>query len=196
MFLYNLSNSLMGLLIVGACAAAVVGTYLLLRPRLGRDFTDAQVGTAMAFVGVMATMTSLLLAFSSVSVWEAYNAAESSVVDEANEAAELVRDLAVYGPAAAPTRTAVAEYLRMTVEDEWPLLARGESTLGAWQELDEIFRKAGKIEPRTPREQVMLGEIWARINGLTKARRNRMHASQAEVPGILWAVVLASTALG
>ncbi len=195
MFLYDLPHWLMGTTIVGACVAVMVGGYLGVRRRIRTDFSDAQVGTALAFLGVLATVTSLLLAFSAVSVWESFNTAESSVTTEANEAAQLARDLAVYGPEAAPVREALREYLRLVVEKEWPLLAHAEASVEAWNQLDEIFREAARIDPGTPRQEVLMGEIWARINALTKARRDRIHASQASVPGTLWAVVLAGTAL-
>ncbi len=195
LFLYDLPNWMMGVLIVGACMGVMVGGYLLIRRRIRTVFTDAQVGAALAFLGVLATVTSLLLAFSAVSVWESFNTAESSVTAEANEAAQLARDLAVYGPEAFPTREALRGYLRLAVDKEWPLLTRAESSAEAWNQLDEIFREAARIEPTSPRQEVLMGEIWARINALTRSRRDRMHASQASVPGTLWTVVLAGSVL-
>jgi hypothetical protein len=41
----------------------------------------------------------------------------------------------------------------------------------------------------------LLPEIWARTNELPGHRRDRLYRSQAEVPGTLWAVVLAGTVL-
>ena len=195
LFLYDLPNWQMACVIVGACMVAVLGTYLLIRPRVRGEFSESQISAAMAFVGVMATMTSLLLAFSAVSVWESFSAAEASVVEEANVAAELARDLAVYGPPAVATRTALYKYLNLVVDEEWPLLATGQASLNAWQQLDEIFREAGKIEPQSARDSALIGEVWGRVNELAKARRERIHASQAEVPGMLWGVVLTATAL-
>jgi hypothetical protein len=41
----------------------------------------------------------------------------------------------------------------------------------------------------------LLPEIWARTNELLVHRRDRLHASQAEVPFTLWVVVFAGTVM-
>ena len=45
------------------------------------------------------TINSLLLAFSAVSVWEAFSSADGAVTQEANTVSALARDLAVYDSA-------------------------------------------------------------------------------------------------
>lgn len=195
LFLYELSHWAMGGLIVATTIFVVIGAFLLIRSRFRHEFSDAQVSAAMSFVGVMATLTSLLLAFSAVSVWDSFGSAEAAVVSEANVAAELARDLAVYGPTAVPARSAVRQYLNTVLNQEWSLLAKGEASLQAGLELDEVFRETGRIEPQTNRDSALIREIWSRVNGLAEARRNRLQASKARVPEMLWAVVLISTAL-
>ena len=130
MFLYDIPQWVMGVLIVGTCVATIVTAYLFTRNRMGHAvFTDTQVGAALSFLGVMATVTALLLAFTAVSVWESFSTAETAVVNEANEAAELARDLAVYGPVAVPAREAVREYVLLAVDVEWPLMASASSSV-------------------------------------------------------------------
>jgi hypothetical protein len=195
MFLYSLSDIALGALIVGVCTAIAIAAYVLLRPRIRTAFTDTEVGAAMAIAGAMATITSLLLAFSSISVWNAYTAAEASIQAEADAAAELGLDLAVYGAPAMPARRALEKYLHMVIDEEWPLLAGGQSAPDPWQELDRIFHEVGQIEPVSQREQILLPEVWTRLNDLAQARQDRLNASQAHVPGTLWAVVLLASAL-
>jgi hypothetical protein len=196
MFLYDVPNWAMGTIIVGLCLAVTLTGYWLFRKLWGRDFTESEIGMAMGLVGVIATITSLLLAFSAVSVWEAFNAADASVTNEASDAAMLARDLAIYGsPEAMTARAAVREYGRIVIDEEWPAMSKGEISQNAWNQIDVIFRDTGALEPTTERNKALLAEIWGRINELTKHRRERVHNSESEVPNTLWAVVLLGSGL-
>ena len=196
MFLYDYPNWIMGIMIVGTCLTLALAGYFVFRKIFHWEFSDTQIAASMGLVGIIATIVSLLLAFSAVSVWDAFNDADSSVTNEANDGSMLARDLASYGgPEAMKTRASLKEYLRIVVEEEWPLMQKGGVSANAWKQLDVIFKDADKIEPKTMREQVILQEIWQRINELTKNRRDRIHNSQAEVPQTLWTVVLLGTAL-
>ncbi|MGH8477093.1 MAG: DUF4239 domain-containing protein [Methylococcales bacterium] len=195
-FLYDLPNWLMGVTVVGACLIVTLASYFIFKKVVRQEFSESQISAAMGLVGVIATITSLLLAFSAVSVWEAFNSAETSVINEANAGAMLARDLAAYGgPATLKTRASVKEYGRIVVDEEWPLMSKREISTNAWNQIEAIFHDAALIEPKTEREKVLLQEIWTRLNELAKHRRERIHNSQAEVPETLWVVVLLGSAL-
>lgn len=196
MMLYGLPQWLMGVVVVGGCVGVVLVAHRLFRWLYPRDFAEQEVSGAMAMMGVAATITSLLLAFAAISVWESASAADAGVMNEASDCAMLARDLGTYGtPEALRTRAAVRDYVQMVIQEEWPLLARGESSGKAWAQLDTVFRLAHKIEVRTPHESVFLGVVWSRINDIVKHRRDRLHAAQSEVPGTLWIVVVGGSLL-
>jgi hypothetical protein len=196
MFLYDLPNWLMGVLIVGSCVAFVLTAYFVFKKLVPGTFSDTQVSTSIGLVSVVATVMSLLLAFSAVSVWEAFNSADMSVTNEANDVSMLARDLASYGgEEALKTRSALREYATIVVHDEWQLMARKGHSEKAADQIDLIFHLAAKIESHSERDTVLLHEIWDRINQLTKHRRERLHISESEVPTTLWVVVLLGTTL-
>lgn len=192
--LYGLPQWLMGVVVVGGCVGVVLAAYRLFKWLFPREFSEQEVGGAMAMMGVAATITSLLLAFSAISVWESASDADAGVMNEASDCAMLARDLAIYGtPEALRTRAAVRDYLQLVIRDEWPLLAQGASSDKAWAQVDTIFRLAQKLRAQSPHETVFLGEILNRINAIVKHRRDRLHAAQSEVPGTLWSVVIAGS---
>lgn len=194
--LYGLPQWLMCVVVVGGSVGMVLIAHRLFRSLHPHEFSEQEVSGAMAVMGVAATITSLLLAFAAISVWESASAADAGVINEASDCAALARDLGTYGtPEALRTRAAVREYVQTVIQEEWPLLARGESSDKAWEQLDTIFRLAHKIEVRTPHESVFMGVIWSRINDIVKHRRDRLHASQSEVPGTLWFVVVTGSLL-
>src|SRR5256885_838190 len=96
LFLYDLPNWLVGVLITGGAVALTLAAFFVFRRVARTDFSESDRGLAMSLLGVVATINSLLLAFSAVSVWESYGAAEDAVVSEADTVGKLARDLAVF----------------------------------------------------------------------------------------------------
>jgi uncharacterized membrane protein YraQ (UPF0718 family) len=147
-------------------------------------------------LAVVATINSLLLAFSAVSVWESYGAADQAVVEEANTIGALARDLAVFeSPQAVKARTLLRHYAQMVIADEWPSMQQGNADVATWTLFDQTFRSIASLELDTPRHATLMNEIFQRMNELLKQRRTRLYTASSEVPGTLWAVVLIGTAL-
>ncbi len=196
LFLYDLPNWLMGLSIIATVVALSFAGYFVFHRLLSPVFTDDHANLAMTVLGVVATINSLLLAFSAVSVWEAFHGADSAVGEEANTVGALARDLAVYDSAQSrESRRMLREYADIVVKAEWLDMERGQSNAAAWTQFDRLFHSIGALEPDTPRRTALMPEIWTRTNELLKERRGRLYTSESAVPGTLWAVVLVGTAL-
>jgi len=196
LFLYDFPNWVVGLLVSGALVLLSLAGYFLFRRLSRHEFDAEERDIAMSVLGVVATINSLLLAFSAVSVWESFSSAEEAVVHEADTIGELARDLAVFGgPEAAGARVLLLDYAGIVVNSEWEAMRNGEAAMAAWDTIDDLFRAIATIEPDSPRRVALLPEIWARTNELLVHRRDRLHASQAEVPFTLWVVVFAGTVM-
>jgi hypothetical protein len=194
--LYSLPNWLLGILISGLSVGGALAAYALFRRLVRLDFSADDRGLAMSVLGIVATINSLLLAFSAVSVWESFGSAEEAVIREGDTVGELARDLAVYGsPESRAAREQLRRYTQLVVSDEWIAMRDGNASDEAWLASDAMFRAVASLEPDTPRRQALLPEIWARSNELVGHRRDRLYMTQAEVPGTLWTVVLAGTIL-
>ena len=195
-FLYDLPNWLLGVIIIGTVFIASFATYFLFHRLFKPVFTDDNKAVALVVLTVIATVNSLLLAFSAISVWEAFGAAEAAVVQEANSISEMARDLAVYdSPESRETRRQLRAYAEKVVAVEWADMQRGEANSDVWNMFDRMFQSVGALEPDTPKRTILLPEIWARTNELVKERRSRLYTSESEVPGTLWAVVLLGSAV-
>ena len=196
LFLYDLPNWLMGASIIATIVVLSYAGYFAFHRMWRPAFTDDNKSVAMAVLSVVATVNSLLLAFSAVSVWESFGSAEAAVVQEANSVSALARDLAVYDSAESrEARRQLRAYTDMVVKVEWRDMQRGQANTDVWNAFDRMFLVIGTIEPDTPRRTALLPEIWARTNELLKQRRSRLYTSESEVPGTLWAVVLIGTVL-
>lgn len=194
LYFYDLPNWLFGLLICGGWVAIGVTGHLVFHRVCRAQFGDGEKNLAIALLAVIATVNSLLLAFSAVSVWETFGAADRAVRDEAVAISALGRDLAVFGTAESlQARQLLKTYARTVVRDEWPNMRTGHPDDSTWTTFDLMFRAVGSIEPRSLREEAWMLEILARTNELIKHRRERLYAAECHVPSTLWTVVVIGT---
>jgi hypothetical protein len=196
LWLYTLPKWLMGILITGTTLATGMGGYLGLH-RLFPGRRDAEVsGNAVGFLGVICAFYSLLLAFSAVLVWQDFQDSDQAVSSEANTLEDVCRDLSAYGgPQAKSALAALEESGSLVVREEWPLLAQGQASPGCATQFNEAFTRAAALDPRSPREQAIFGEIFHHLNELGNYRAERISDAQSSMPVLFWAVVLLSTVL-
>lgn len=196
LWLYDLPNWQFGVLIVTGWVAVGLLVHEGVQRVRRHPASDADTGLAMALLGVVTTVNSLLLAFSAISVWDAFNTADKAVSAEAGVISQLARDLAVYDTAASRhARSVLTGYATAVVRTEWPAMRAQQESESTWQAFDRIFYAVGQLHPATPREVALMSEIWGRTNELIRFRRDRLEASRAHVPHTLWAIVLFGTLL-
>jgi hypothetical protein len=197
LLLYDLPNWLFGTLVCGGWIVIGLGGDLVFHRLCKARFEEGEKNLAIALLAVVATVNSLLLAFTAISVWESFGVAEKAVHDESITVSSLGRDLAVFNtPAADRAREQLKAYAKGVVEREWESMRSGrpDSSFSS-KAMNDLFLAIGDIQPATPRELVLMPEIWARANELVKHRRERLYAGEAQVPGTLWTVVTIGTFL-
>lgn len=195
-FLYRIPHWAMGVYVVGVTTAVSGALYAMVHRFLRPKLTAEEAAAGPAFAGILATVTSLLLAFTAVSVWEAFKSADGAATNEATAATMLARDIAsLDGKPANAAREELRGYLNSVVEKEWPVLEKGETSQDSRLRLDHIFRAVALIEPKTKRDEIITAEVWGRLNELARYRRERIMSSRARVPQTLWAVVIIGTLL-
>jgi len=190
MWIYDLPNWSAGIIIVGVTTLVALGGHRLNHWLFRKKHVNHHEDLSKDVLAAVTLMLSLLIAFTAVAVWEAYSKAEDSLEREAAIAGELSRDLAVMGsPEALATREALRSYLRMVVDLEWPSMALGKESVDTSHTFNQIFWRAGMIEAKTSRDEIILGEIWDRTNELNTVRRGRLDVLKSAVPSSLRAVL-------
>ena len=196
LWLYDLPNWQFGVLILAGWVAVGLLVHEGVQRVRRQPASDADTGLSMALLGVVTTVNSLLLAFSAISVWDAFNTADKAVSAEAGTISQLARDLAVYDTAASRDAvTVLTTYTTTVVDVEWPAMREQKESESTWLAFDRIFFAVAKLQAETPRDAALLGEIWARTNELIRFRRDRLEASRARVPDTLWTIGLFGTLL-
>src|ERR1700733_13268276 len=125
-----------------------------------------------------------------VVVWQRYTDAELAVVSEAGAAATLYRLAAGPEPAARQVRSALAAYLTLAIERDWPQMAREQESAEANQGLDALYTAALHMDLTALRPSAVLVPIFNQIDLITEARRSRLHLAVGIMPGVLWAALI------
>jgi len=194
--LYELPNSQLGPLICGSWLLIGVGGYLVFQRLCRTVFAEGEKNLAIALLAVIATVNSLLLAFSAVSVWESYGSADKAVRGEAVTIGALARNLAVFDSTQSiAARDLLGGYTRIVLDEEWQAMRTGQRSEAAWTAFERVFSAVGHLNPATSHHAALMPEIWVLTNELLKYRRERLYESEAEVPSTLWIVVVAGTLL-
>jgi len=159
----------------------------LVPTRLREEHNDV-AGFIYAVVGVA---YAVLLAFVVIAVWEEHEAAKDTVESEANELAG-VYFLADRLPD--PDRARVQElarsYARVVVEEEWPMMEEGGTSVRASALLRELRFSLQEVDASTGAGQVLYDQGLTRVHEVSDARRLRLLEATQGLPGILWVVLL------
>jgi hypothetical protein len=169
----------------------VLGGVWLLRRRFPtvREGFDAEVSSQM--LGSIAALFGLLLAFVIVVEFENFQAAESSVSQEADDLAALVRDSDAFRPAdGARLRAAAGYYARAVVNEEWQRMEDGHASDRAWDGVDRMHRALRTIQPTSPQEIAFYQASVRELSDLVAARRDRLDTARGGLPVLLGALII------
>lgn len=154
-----------------------------------RDGFDAEVSSQM--MGVVASLFGLLLAFVVVIEFQTFSSAGDNVQTEADDLGAIVRDSYAFGPAGAPIRAAIGDYARIVVDDEWPLMRKGEESTAAWIRLDGVFTAMQSYKPVSTSEVAFYEDSVRHLNSVLEARSNRLDSSESsDLPALIAALIV------
>lgn len=187
-----------GAIIIGlGTVISVFGLVLARRFVNVRSLTaDNEIaGHKFATIGVF---YAVLLAFAIILVWEKFADAELNVVNEAGAAGNIYRLSPGIGDnASAAVRSAVANYLKAAIDNDWPAMDRGgigvaEGSAGvegpAREALDAVF--SALVASSGQANNAVVSEMLRQADLVAQSRRARLIASEGTVPGVLWLALL------
>jgi hypothetical protein len=169
---------------------AVVGLLVVGRlvPPERREEHNDVAGFIFAVLGIS---YAVLLAFVVIAVWQDYKTAQTNVESEAHELAG-VYFLASQLPE--PQRTRVRDlartYARVVVEQEWPMMERGQTSERADSLLRQLRLKVLGFDPSTKGEQVLYERGLTELHDTADARRSRLLEVRESIPTLLWVVLV------
>jgi hypothetical protein len=169
---------------------AVVGLVMVQR-LVPPDLRGEHNNVAGFIYAVLGVSYAVLLAFVVIAVWQDYKTAQTNVESEANELAG-VYFLASQLPE--PERTRVQDlartYARVVVEQEWPMMERGQTSPRADSLLRQLRLRLLEFDPRTKGEQVLYERGLTQLHDTADARRLRLLEVREGIPDLLWVVLV------
>lgn len=173
----------LALLLVGGLVALAWAGFKLSRRRLPHLSAGENNDVAGVMLGILVGVYGIVLAFVIVALYEGFQAAEQTVHAEATELAQLTRDVRAFeSPAREAVLTSIGRYAHAVVEDEWTQMEAGRESRAAWHEIDELYRIFQSYAPKREPAITFYGEAVGKLNELVGARRDRLNASQDELP--------------
>ena len=117
--------------------------------------------------------------------------AGDNVQSEADDLGAIVRDSYAFGPAGARIRTAIGDYVRTVVADEWPLMRDGKESAAAWEGIDGVFAAMQAYKPVSTSEVAFYDDSVRHLNAVLEARSNRLDSSGGnDLPALIAALIL------
>ena len=197
-WVYDLPNWLFGVLTLGVFVAFGLAGLYLTRGWVGRlhhlehAYNDI-VGFYMAGVTVLYGVSVGLLA---IGAWATYADVQGRVDHEAAALGGLYRDIDAYPE---PARTIMEDdlrrYARGVIDVGWPMQRRGIVPNNASPLLSDFQKHFMSFEPQNERQNILAADAYRAFNDLTESRRNRLNSVTIEMPGPLWALVIAGAVI-
>lgn len=201
-FLVDWTYSLPNWVFFTACCGAtlvfsLVG-LLLLRPWVRAHVRDSAEHNDLVsyFLGVSGVIYGILLGLVAAGVWSNFQNLSGQVDTEATITAALYQDMATYPP---PYRQLyerqLKAYVWSVIHQDWPEHAQGRVPQTS-SKLLRLFKNTFlDFVPTTPRLQVVHSQSINQLNELLLAHRLRLRGDQANLPPLMWWVLILGAAI-
>jgi hypothetical protein len=176
------------------CGAILFGMRI---GRLAGHYLNAETReTVRVAVGLIATMSSLLLGLLVNSAKNSYDTVRSEVIQMAARVTLLDRALSVYGPEAAPVRAQLHTAVEGVIRQIWP--EAGAASAFDPREGDAVYAAIQTLSPRDERQGTLKVQAMSMSVELAQLRTLIQAQSLASIPGpllavlVLWLVIIFS----
>lgn len=186
-----------GLTVVIVATIAIVMFGVLFTQRLvphhRRQKHNEVAGYLFAAIG---GFYAILVAFVIVSLWTIGDTARTNSYNEANDLA-AVYWVSRQMPLAQgrPLEHDTLNYARIVINQEWPLMAKRQSSLAATDLVYAMRDEAFAMNPQTMRDQTLFEEATENVTQLAADRRIRLDTIDEGVPPFLWVGLIVGGAI-
>lgn len=199
-FILSLPSFLMITLAILTGAVFSVTALFILRKKLHWESFKENHEVGGFLFNALGLIYAVLIAFVVYATWEDYNSAREYCDNEADVLQSLYLDTEGLPEKSQPVlREKILEYMKMVIEEDWPLLAKGEANPKSRHKLIEIWNAYNGIDSlNTDKEQIFFSESLDKLNSVTEYRRQRILSCQNHIPVVVWTVIIigALTSIG
>ncbi|HEX3244940.1 MAG TPA: hypothetical protein VHX16_06005 [Chloroflexota bacterium] len=186
-----MTTVLLLVLIIGATVLASVGGLWVVRRLVSIETLERNNPVADPMYQIVAVLYAVLLAFIVALILGNFDQAARTADHEALELADVHRLAGQYGGEVGQhIQELTTSYAQTVIADEWPLLGDGRSSERAWAVFDDIEDAADRLEPTTPREQILYDQLLTQLHELYANRQLRLLFARGILHPLLWCGLL------
>jgi uncharacterized membrane-anchored protein len=133
------------------------------------------------------------LAFVVVALWTNNDTAHQTTFKEANELAGIYwisRQMPL--PLGAQLEHETLDYAHTVIDDEWPLLAKHQTSPKATDLVYQIRDSVFAFHPADISQQVLYDHVLTHVESMAEQRRQRLNQTEESLPPLLWAILIGS----
>jgi hypothetical protein len=183
-----LQNSLLIILIVAASLGFLALLYRVWPVEERRPHNDL-IGWQITVLG---TMYAVVVGFMLYAVWSAFELAEGNAEAEANCLVNIARSAQGLPDAERQEIENLArEYVDQMLTQEWPAMDRASFHYASDNTVRRLWAAVTRAETRNSSEQTSRDHAFSELSRMTEHRRLRQLEVISDLPGILWAVLIA-----
>lgn len=180
------------IVIVVLTILAAVGSMLLVRKRLGLGYLREHHEVSDPFLACVGTLFAILLGFMVANAMTRFDEARLNAEQEAGAVADVFRLSIGLTPAVgSDIRTDCARYVDSVIDIEWKSMASRQMSDDCWNRYGEIWHDCLRYEPTGQRDANIHASMLGAVMKLGECRRIRATQMSYQLPGVLWAVVIA-----
>jgi Protein of unknown function (DUF4239) len=195
-WIYNNPTWLWGTIIVVLITMAACGGLLIFHRLVDVGVRRAHNDLAGFSIAIISVLYAVLLAFIAIATWESFSKASDIVENESDYAGGMyLITSGLPDETGQKIRDALANYVRVVIDEEWPVQRQGVTPDQGWKPLRDVGAAIATIQPRTSGEAVIEAQLLKTFNDLYLARSTRLSAVQGHIPGVIWSIVLFGAAI-
>lgn len=187
---YTFPELLLMILPATTLVLLLLGLSWIMRNGLRLALTDNHIDFVMRAEITLFSMTSLVLAFTLVQADINYRQADSLVSAEGSRIEQLDRLLARYEDTkVAALRPLLHDYTHSVMQHEWPAMVSSAGNAETIKTFSELSHRILAVDPVTPRQSLIFGEILKSLDATTESRAARLNAVTFGLPSLYWEVI-------
>jgi hypothetical protein len=195
-WIYNNPTWLWGSILIALFTAASCGGLLVFHRLVHVKLRRAHNDLAGFTIAIISVLYAVLLAFIAIATWESFSRASDIVENESDYAGGMYLDTAGLPDAKGQEiRDALAKYVSVVIEQEWPVQREGRTPDQGWKPLRDLATAIATIHPQNSGEAVIEAELLRSWNQLYEARSARLSAVQGHIPSVIWYIVFFGAAI-
>lgn len=182
---------LIGTIMMVVAVSTAVGGVLLVHRFVKVNTLKSHHDIAGPIFATIGVVYAVMLSYVLIIVWQQFDTTNNNVVKEANLYADIYHDSnGLSEPFRSQFIAANSKYIDAVINDEWKLLARGQRSMEAQKDAEDVWTLTGSFEPKSEGEKIFFSEILYRMNDAGELRRQRILDSQTGIHPMLWSVLL------